>query len=331
MYHIFLFGGGPLMRRLIDSLKCERNYIIIGLHPRQTEGVDIIEYAKNSKIQIYESENINSKDFINRLILLKIDLIVSCNEKKIFKKELINLPKLGALNIHGGLLPMQRGGGGMYSAFINEQDAGLSVHFITEDIDAGDIIAQKVRKIYKNENILDIIGWVHEVGVDLYIEAIKIVLNKSFKKISQLGFQYTYTPAMPEFDNLINWNEPSKLIHNRIRARQSPIWCFTFYEGKKLFVRESGLLTNVANFIGTNGQVIERNEKGIVVKTGDNALIIKTVAYPDSRAFTPKFKISSMLGINLYKEYFVLKDRITILENAMKIKELNHSAGEIDG
>ena len=304
------------MQRLMDSLARQSNVIIVGLHPRVMEDVDIIEHARLYDIPIYDSQSINEPDYLNLVLSLNVDLLVSCNEKQIFRRPLIDAPKIAALNLHCGYLPLQRGGGGIYSAFINEQDVGITVHYITEVIDAGDVIAQKHRPIEDNENIKDIQKWVNHTAPDLYIEAIQKIMNGTTVRVTQKT-EYTYTPAMPEYDNMIDWRESSTLIRNRVRARQSPIWSFTFLNKKRLYIRNVQLLSDVANYIGPAGQVIARTESGVVVKTGDNALLITSVAYDDQQPFVPQFKISTTFGINLVKEYFELISRIETLEKIL--------------
>jgi methionyl-tRNA formyltransferase len=314
---IFLFGGGVLMQRLMDSLAFKPDVSIVGLHPRMMEDIDIIEHAHFYDIPVYDSQSINELDFLNIVVNLNVDLIVSCNEKQIFQKRLIDAPKIAALNLHCGYLPLQRGGGGMYSAFINQQNVGITVHYISDVIDAGDVIVQAHRPIQDHENIKDIQKWVNHTAPDLYIQAIQKVIDGTTDHVIQQG-QYTYTPAMPEYDNVIDWREPSKLIRNRVRARQSPVWCFTFLNKKRLYIRSVELVKDVANYIGPVGQVIARMENGIVVKTGDNALLITSVAYDDHQPFVPQFKISTTFGINLIKEYFDMASRIESLEKILK-------------
>lgn len=322
MKKIFLFGGGKILQGLIELLTKDKKYSIIGLHPREADEISPYKLASQYNLDLYESKNINCDSFVNTLKKLDIDFIISCNEKQIFKKPLIELSKIASLNIHGGILPLQRGGGSIYSAFINEQNVGMTVHYLSEIIDGGEIIKQISRPILDTENARDVQNWFFKVGPTLYYEAIEdIIQNKVIQVISQKELRYTYIPAKPEFDEIINWNETSKLIHNKIRARQGPVYNFTYYDNKKLYILKSSLIGNeIANYINSNGQIIQKDSRGIIVKCQDTALLIEKVMYEDNMPFVPNFPISHILGINLYKEICLLKEKIKNLESHLENK-----------
>jgi methionyl-tRNA formyltransferase len=113
MHNIFLFGDGIIMKKLINLLLPDPEFRLVGLHPRQTEGVDILMHAAKSGIPVFDTNDINNPNYLNLLRGMEIDLLLSCNEKQIFRKDLIEIPALAALNLHGGALPLQRGGGGL--------------------------------------------------------------------------------------------------------------------------------------------------------------------------------------------------------------------------
>lgn len=301
------------MRNLIDLLIQNSKIQINGIHPRLTEDVDIVGHACKYGIPVFDSISINDSVYLNKLNNLDVDYFISCNEKQIFKRPLLELPKRGSLNLHCGCLPLQRGGGGIYSAFINEQSVGITIHAIDESIDGGDIYAQIQRPIEERESITDIKKWTLEVGPRLYYNTILGIDKGQIKPRKQVGL-YSYTPAMPKYDNVINWCERSKLIHNRIRGRQSPVYCISFVDHKPLYILGSELTVDVANFRGAPGQVIARTDRGNVVKTGDNALLITLVAYDEKMPFIPNFKISTTFNLNLVEEYFELSRRLSTLE-----------------
>ena len=314
------------MRNLLDLLMQNPKIQIAGLHPRLTEDVDISQHACKYGISIFESNSINDPKYINTIYKLDVDFFISCNEKQIFKKPLLELPKKASLNLHCGCLPLQRGGGGIYSAFINKQNVGITIHAIDESIDGGDIYTKIERPIGEHECITDIKNWTLEVGPRLYYNTILAVENEQLKARKQVGL-YSYTPAMPKYDNVIDWCEESVLIHNRIRGRQSPVYCLAFVDHKPLYIMKSELTTDVSNFKGTPGQVIAKTNRGNVIKTGDNALLINLVAYDETMPFIPSFKVSTMFALNLTSEYIDLSRRLSSLELRLSEIERSRSSG----
>lgn len=311
MIKVFLFGGGEILKRLIILLNNDDKYLIIGLHPREADGVSTKELSEQFNIDLYPSLNINEDEYLKIVRDTNTDIIISCNEKQIFKQPLIDSAKIASVNLHGGILPLQRGGGSVYSAFINYQDVGVSVHYLTEEIDAGAIIKQKSRPILDTENALNIVSWFNDIAPSLYYESLNEIINGNVNIIDQKNFKYTYIPAKPEYDEMIQWNDNSSLIHNKIRARQGPIYNYTYFNDKKIFILESQLVNEeIANFIGPNGQVIHRDSRGVIVKCNDNAILLTKIKFENNEEYIPNFPISTMLGINLYKKYFELEEKI---------------------
>ena len=306
------------MERLFDYLDDFPRVEIAGIHPRCVNDCGTINAARLRSVNVLESDNVNSPEFLDALNGLGIDILVSCNEKQILRSQLIGLPKLAAINLHSGALPMQRGGGGLYSAFINGEIAGITVHHLTNEIDSGDIILQQLVRIRDSETIQDIQKKFTILGPKMIIEAINLLIEGRAPRLPQDGHKYSYTPAMPESDNMIKWRESSRLIHNRVRARQSPVWSYTYHNGRKLYVKSTRLIDNLANYVGSVGQVIGRCHDGTVIKTGDNGLMLTEVFYDGEAPFVPRFRISTMLGINLYKEYERLQEIVKLQESQIR-------------
>ena len=99
------------------------------------------------------------------------------------------------------------------------------------------ILLQELLEIGEDENINDMQKKFVDIGPEMLKRAIKLIVEGKAKRKSQKGMLYSYTPAMPTGDNMIDWNECSSLIHNKIRARQSPVWSYTYYQNKNIHKR----------------------------------------------------------------------------------------------
>ncbi len=108
--------------------------------------------ATKHGVSVYKTSNINSKEFIEKLDSLKMDLIISIAAPQIFKKHLLHLPKFGCINIHCSLLPMYRG---MLPTFwvlaLGEKETGVTIHYMNENLDDGDIILQERVPIHEKD------------------------------------------------------------------------------------------------------------------------------------------------------------------------------------
>ena len=165
--------------------------------------------AKNPSISAYaESKNIpikiistpNGRKFREYLQTLDIDIIIN-QSQNIIKKELLSIPKMGIINRHNALLPKNRGRLTPFWVIYNgDKETGVSIHFVEEGIDSGDIIVQKNYKVLKNDNFNTIVDKNYNIASKAMIEAI-VLLESGFSNfINNEDDKATYntTPTLNE-------------------------------------------------------------------------------------------------------------------------------------
>jgi methionyl-tRNA formyltransferase len=139
-------------------------------------GVDVLSILKRNKIQIIKlNESINSSKSLNILSNLDADLYISITGNEIFKKELINIPHHGIINLHTALLPKYRGL--MPSFWVlknNEDQTGVSVFFVDEGIDSGPIIVQKKLRL-GGLSQWKLIEMTKFLGIEAIVEALELI------------------------------------------------------------------------------------------------------------------------------------------------------------
>ncbi len=109
---------------------------------------------KHFSIPIIQTENINNANYIEKLKAAKPNLIISFACPQILKKEILSVPGLGCINVHGSLLPKYRGRNiGFWVLLNQESETGVTVHYMNEKIDAGEIILQKKIQVAEKETI----------------------------------------------------------------------------------------------------------------------------------------------------------------------------------
>lgn len=136
--------------------------------------------AQSYQISVYEPADVNAPAFLDTLRDLSPDLIISVSTPQIFRDDLIELPAYGCINVHSSLLPNYRGILPTFWVLANgEQETGVTVHYISKDIDEGDIILQEKVPIAPEETLHSLIGKCKAVGADLVLEAIEQFENGS--------------------------------------------------------------------------------------------------------------------------------------------------------
>jgi len=148
-------------------------------HYKLANHYSVKSIAIKHNIPIYQSSNINSKEFIKILDFLNVDLIVSIVAPQIFRKPLLDLPKLGCINMHCALLPKYRG---MLPSFWvlahNEKETGVTIHYMNEKLDDGDIILQERVPIHEKDTF-------HSLVTRLKTNVAPKLLLKAFEKIEK--------------------------------------------------------------------------------------------------------------------------------------------------
>lgn len=148
--------------------------------------------AKKNNIPLYHTKDINSSEFINHLKQLEPDIIISSQSHFIGKK-LLNIPKLGIVNKHAGMLPKYRGLYPVFWAMLNnEKEIGVTVHFMNDKFDDGDIILQESIKVLDSDTFESMYQKVVAITPELFIKAIKLLEKDDFIAMPNDSNEATY-------------------------------------------------------------------------------------------------------------------------------------------
>lgn len=137
-----------------------------------TKNPSITEYAKSKGIPIFSIKTPNSSSFREKLKNLDIDIIIN-QSQNIIRKELLEIPKIGIINRHNALLPKNRGRlSPFWVLYKGETETGVSIHFVEEGIDSGDIIVQKKYKVSAKDNFNKLVKKNYEIAPKAILEAL---------------------------------------------------------------------------------------------------------------------------------------------------------------
>jgi methionyl-tRNA formyltransferase len=130
--------------------------------------------AHRNGIRLLRPVDVNAPDFVASLRSMDLDLVISVSCPQIFRGPLLELPRLGCLNVHSALLPKYRGMLPTFWAIVNgERETGVTVHRMVEGIDGGDIILQRAVPIAADETLLSLMRKTKRVAADLVLESVK--------------------------------------------------------------------------------------------------------------------------------------------------------------
>lgn len=288
------FADGPWGWRAFDKMIVDDSLEIAFMSVRyEARDSELIKRAEENHIPLELSKNVNSEEFLEKMREYDVDLFVSMSFNQILKAEFINLPKYKTINCHAGRLPFYRGRNILNWALINdEKEFGITVHYVDEGIDTGDIILQEVYPITDEDNYGTLLEQAYIGCADVLYRAIKIIQSGEVKRIRQRDIDPIgmYCGGRQEGDEIIDWKQTSREIFNFIRALSVPgPQATSWVNGEKISINKSRMVAGAHIYKNTAGQVIGKTEDGFLVKTGDTML--EVVEY----TFNGKIKIGDRL------------------------------------
>jgi methionyl-tRNA formyltransferase len=290
------FADGPWSHEAFKLLIKDSDIKISFICVRADTQDDILkEYCVEHKIDYLKHQNINSKEFIDVVSKYCCDLFVSMSFNQIFRKEIINLPKLKMINCHAGNLPFYRGRNILNWALINdEKEFGITVHFIDEGIDTGDIILQRTYPISEIDDYSTLLKVAYiECAVILY-DAIALFKNgrvesKKQSEIHPTGF---YCSQRGVGDEILDWGQSSRDIFNFVRAicRPGPM-ARAFLNGKEMYINKIDYIKSAPDYKCKVGVILQKNDDGLLVKTKDSFVKVSEFIFDDRIKVGDKFEI----------------------------------------
>ena len=231
------------------------------------------EYALEKGIEVFQPTKI--REDYQKIIDLKPDLIVTCAYGQIIPKELLELPKYGCINIHASLLPEYRGGAPIHKAVIDGKDkTGVTIMYMDEKMDSGDILYQKEIDITDEDNTSTMFKKLSVLGKEMIKEFIPKLINNEFTRTKQDESKVTYAYNITKEDEKISFDDTSKNIFNKIRGLADIPGGYAFLDGKRVKIFKSRL-GNTSK--GKPGEIINIYDDGIGVMTKDNEIIITDI------------------------------------------------------
>lgn len=269
------FADGPWAHNALELLLKNKKIEIAFICPRY-DNPDLFLKEKANKIGIdfLVEKDINTLKFQKKLNEYGCELFVSMSFNQIFKKSTFSIPKNGTINCHAGKLPFYRGRNVLNWALINgEKEFGITVHFVDEGIDTGDILVQKTFPINENDNYKTLLNKSYKECPKLLLNSILKIMDNKYERLPQenLSKSAIYCSKRIEGDEVINWDNNSRDIFNFIRALTLPGPCAqTFTKKDSIKIIDSKIVSNAPNYIGIPGTVLRTFDNSFLVKTKDS-------------------------------------------------------------
>ena len=273
MSKIVFMGTPDFSTGVLEMLIQEYDVIAVVTQPDRPVGRKKIltpppvkKVALEHNIPVYQPEKLNNSSELEEIINLKPDLIVTAAFGQLLPKSLLDAPKHKAINVHASLLPKYRGGAPIHYAVMNgEKKTGITIMYMAEKLDAGNIISQDEVKILENDTVGEVHDKLATLGTELLKKTLPTIFNGTNDSIVQDDSLATFASNISREDERIDWTKDAQTIHNHIRGLSPWPVAYTTMDGKNLKLWRSEIVENVK---GEPGEIIETTKDAIIVATG---------------------------------------------------------------
>jgi methionyl-tRNA formyltransferase len=290
-----VFMGTPEFA--VDSLKAllakGENVVCVVTQPDRPKGrgrkvlpPPVKEVALQADIPVLQPERIRGDDFHTVLSKFEPDIITLTAYGKILPGNIINLPPLGTINVHGSLLPKYRGAAPVQWALINgDTETGITIMQMDEGIDTGDILLQDRIPIAPADTAGTLSAKLAALGGATLGKALDLLRQDVLKPVKQDDEQASFAPLLKKEDGLVDWSQSAEMISCLMRGLDPWPTTYTTLSGRRLRLFSPEVLDKHPcqnNFPGP-GIVCRADRQGLLVTTGHGCLLIKEIQPEGSR------------------------------------------------
>lgn len=232
--------------------------------------------AEKHDLPILQPQKIKTDEFESILEELAPDLIVVVAFGQILSKRILDIPRLGCINVHASLLPKYRGAAPLHWSVINgETKTGVTTMFMDEGLDTGDMLLTAEMDITEETTTGEVHDTLQSMGADVLKETIDQLVAKTAVRRKQDHEAATYAPLLTKELERIDWTKSARAIHNLIRGLDPWPGSYTILRGKRLKLWRSEVVEAITK--ASAGTILGIEGERILVATGDGVLALTSV------------------------------------------------------
>jgi len=268
--------SAPILRMLVEEGYKVKAVVTQPDRPVGRKKVLTAPPVKEEAIQlglpVIQPNKLKGSDELEQIIALKPDLIVTAAFGQILPKELLDVPDLGCINVHASLLPAYRGGAPIHQAIIDGQTkTGVTIMYMEEKLDAGDIISQSEIFIEHADDTGLLFEKLSAVGSDLLKDTLPSIIARENSRTKQDDSQVTFAKNISREQERIDWNNSALQLHNQIRGLHPWPVAYTTIDGQVMKIWKADTIATQAD--EKAGTVVEIESDYFVVQTGQSDAI----------------------------------------------------------
>lgn len=231
------------------------------------------ELALLSQLPVLQPVKAREENFISELRALQPDLIAVAAFGQILPKAILDLPRLGCLNVHTSLLPKYRGASPIQSAILNDEtETGVTIMKMDVGLDTGDILTQQTTPILPADNAATLHDRLAQIGGELLVATIRDYAAGKISPRPQQHEHATHVTKINKEAGRIDWTQPARVIWNRVRAFTPWPGAYTFLPGTTKPVLLKIWQAEALPQTGAPGVILHADKTGITIGCGAGTL-----------------------------------------------------------
>lgn len=255
-------------------------------------------FALEKGLTVYQPATLKSEEVVEKIKSLEPDVIVVVAYGKLLPKEVLEIPPLGCINVHGSLLPKYRGAAPIQWTVLNgDKVGGVTTMYMGEGLDTGDMIDKYETEVGENETAGELFDRLAVAGSELLLDTLKKLESGTAQRTTQNEDEATYASMLDKSMCIIDWTKSAQEVHNLVRGLNPWPVALTTLGGKRIKI----ISTHKSAKTGNPGQVVSVNP--LTVACGEGSVEILTLQPEGKKAMDAKaFLMGHRLDTDTYFE-----------------------------
>lgn len=239
--------------------------------------------AQELGLDVYQPATLKDPEAVNTIKALNPDVIVVVAYGKLLPQEVLDIPPLGCINVHGSLLPLYRGAAPIQWTVLNgDKFGGVTTMYMNKGLDTGDMILKYKTEVGENETAGELFDRLAESGADLLLETLELLEKGEAQRTPQDESLATYAPMLNKEMCVIDWTKSAEEVHNLVRGLNPWPVALTTLNGKRMKI----ISTRKSEKSGKPGQVVSTEPLTVACSSG--AVEILTLQSEGKKAMDSK-------------------------------------------
>jgi methionyl-tRNA formyltransferase len=234
-------------------------------------------------VPVWQPERLREDRFLRQLSELGVDLGVVAAYGRILPEALLQVPRLGVINVHGSILPRWRGAAPVHRAVIaGDTETGVTIMRVVKELDAGAMFTIGRRAIGPDDTSMEVEHDLAQLGADLLCETVAALADGTAVETPQPAEGVTYAAKLTKSESAVPWTEPATRIHNLVRGLQPWPLVAARLGGTRVLIHRTELRPGESSD-RPGGSILRAEGDDLIVVCGDGATLRILELQPEGR------------------------------------------------